>query len=206
MADGVDWEEEYEGDDSSLPAQMRAALKPLAQAFLAMAEEETNEALHGQLNDDAALELAAGNEGLAKRGAKHSAATKAHFDGMRAAHKAMGEHLDALQAEPDGDEDGGDAEKLAKAAGELQKVTAERDDALAKLTEIAKQHAAWLTQRADPKGAAKVVVVEKTLSTDTGGNADADDSPVLKADGTVDHEATAAKLMKVAYRKPMTAR
>lgn len=204
MADGVDWEEEYEGDDSTLPAQMRAALKPLAQAFLAMAEEETNEALHGQLNDDAALELAAGNEGLAKRGAKHSAATKAHFDGMRAAHKAMGEHLDALQAEPDGDEDGGDAEKLAKAAGELQKVTAERDDALAKLAEITKQHAAWLTQRQPPKGAARVV--EKTLSTDTGDEPAVDDSPVLKADGTVDHEATAAKLMKVAYRKPMTVR
>jgi len=206
MADGVDWEEEYEGDDSTLPAQMRAALKPLAQAFLTMAEEETNEALHGQLNDDAALELAAGNEGLAKRGAKHSAATKAHFEGMRAAHKAMGEHLDALQAEPDGDEDGGDAEKLAKAASDLQKVTAERDDALAKLAAITKQHADWLTQRAEPKGTAKVVAVEKTLSTDAGDPPAVDDSPVLKAGGTVDHQATALKLMKVAYRKPMTVR
>ncbi|HEX7732429.1 MAG TPA: DUF6582 domain-containing protein [Rhodanobacter sp.] len=207
MADGVDWEEEYEGDDSTLPAQMRAALKPLAQAFLAMAEEEVDEALHGQLNDAAALELAAQNGGLAKRGAKHSAATKAHFDGMREAHKKMGEHLDALQAEPDGDDDAddGDAEKLAKAADDLQKMTAERDDALAKLAEFSKQYAHWLTQPAAPKGAAKVVAVEKTLSTEPAPAAP-DDSPVLKADGTVDHQATAQKLMKVAYRTPMTAR
>jgi hypothetical protein len=214
MADGVDWEEEAEGDDSTLPAQMRAALKPLAQAFLAMAEEETNEALHGQLNDDAALALAAGNEGLAKAGKRHSAKDQAAIEALAKHHAAATKHLDAMQehldnlqssnAPADGADDG--AEKLAKAADALQKMTAERDDALGKLAEITKQHAEWLTQRAEPKGAAKVVPIEKNLSTDTGATPAVDDSPVLKADGTVDHRATATKLMKAAYRTPMTAR
>jgi hypothetical protein len=214
MADGVDWEEEAEGDDSTLPAQMRAALKPLAQAFLAMAEEETNEALHGQLNDDAALALAAGNEGLAKAGKRHSAKDQAAIEALAKHHAAATKHLDAMQehldnlqsgnAPADNADDG--AEKLAKAADALQKMTAERDAALGKLAEITKQHAEWLTQRAEPKGAAKVVPIEKNLSTDTGATPAVDDSPVLKADGTVDHRATATKLMKAAYRTPMTAR
>lgn len=212
MADGVDWEEEAEGDDSTLPAQMRAALKPLAQAFLAMAEEETNEALHGQLNDDAALELAAGNEGLAKAGKRHSAKDQAAIDALAKHHAAAKKHLDAMQDHLDNLQssnapaagDDGDAEKLAKAADALQAVTAERDDAMAKLAEITKQHADWLNQRQPPKGAARVV--EKNLSTDTAEPVAVDDSPVLKADGTVDHVETAVKLAKRSYTQPMTVR
>jgi hypothetical protein len=196
MADGVDWEEESEGDDSSLPAEMRAALKPLASAFLAMAEEETNEALHGQLNDDAALALAAGDkDDLQKVGRKHTKATRAHLAAIR-------EHLDQLQADdPANDDDKDDAEKLAKAADDLQKVTKERDAAAAALEKLTAEHEALLKKAAPPKGAARPV--EKTLGMDQ--IKTEPDEPVRKADGTVDHAAEAQRLMKAAYAKPQIA-
>lgn len=188
MADGVDWEEEAEGDDSTLPAQMRAALKPLAQAFLAMAEEEVDEALHGQLNDDAAvLELAAKADMRKALGAEDG-------DDLLAKAQAMREKLEKVEAD------------LAGAQESLAEVTAERDGYAEKLVKFANEHADWLTKRAEPKGAAKVVAVEKTLTTDPVTTTAVDDSPVLKADGTVDHMETAVKLAKAAYTQPMTVR
>lgn len=202
MADGVDWEEEYEGDDSTLPAQMRAALKPLAQAFLAMAEEETDEALHGQLNDDAALELAAKGD-LAKAGRKHTKAMRAHRNAIREHAKGINEHLDAMAeddpANADDDTDDG-AEKLAKAADDLQKMTVERDDLATKLASVTAELAKVMQQPAKPKGAARAV--EKTTGLDDL-EKPLDTAPVMKADGTVDHVETAVKLAKAAYRTPM---
>lgn len=201
MADGVDWEEEYEGDDSTLPAQMRAALKPLAQAFLAMAEEETDEALHGQLNDDASLELAAKGD-LAKVGRKHTKATREHHAAIRGHLDKAKEHLDALQADDPANADDGDddpAEKLAKAASELQKVAAERDDLAKKLASVTSELAKVMQQPAKPKGAARAV--EKAIGLQE--QAEADAEPVKKADGSIDHQETALKLMKAAYRTPM---
>lgn len=200
ITDGTVYETEAEGDDSKLPEQMAAALKPIAAAFLAMAEEETNEALHGQLNDDASLELAARNE-MNKRGAKHSAATKEHFKAMREHHKAIGEHLDALQAEPDTDDDADDdAQKLAKAATDLQKVTAERDELSKAFDEVSEMLKTLLAQPAPTKGVVRAV--DKTGDTGADDLNKIDEKPVLKADGSTDHVATAMKLAKAAYRKP----
>lgn len=295
-ADEAAWEK----DGSKVPAQLRAALKPLADAFLAMAAEEVNEAIKPEVDEAVVIELAAGNEGLAKMlgtnnadahreldemeketdpddqesldhlddardaledsddvakgdfpghpfrgnqytggsggGARHRSSRRAHEaskqtrgkNSTRASHEAASaaharaarsharagadkqaayhEHMAAYHASRANRFKKSDDGDLAKAADALQKVTTERDDALAKLAAITKQHADWLTQRADPKGTAKVVAVEKTLSTDAGDPPAVDDSPVLKAGGTVDHQATALKLMKVAYRKPMTVR
>lgn len=207
MADGIDWEEEAEGDDSTLPAQFRAALKPLAAAFLAMAQEEVCEALHGEMNDEAALALAAAGD-LAKAGARHSAKDKAAIEALAKHHAqakkhldAMQEHLDSLQSSPaaaPADDDG--AEKLAKAADDLQKVVTERDDALAKLAELTKQYADWLHQPAPAKGV--ITPVEKTVGI-TEPTKEPDTKPVVKMDGSVDHLATAQNLVKAAHAKPI---
>lgn len=208
MADGVDAEEQAEGDDSTLPMQFRNALKPLASAFLAMAAEETNEALHGQLNDDAALELAAGGD-LAKAGKRHSAKDQAAIDALAKHHASAKKHLDAMSAHLDGlqgsnapanDDDPDAAQKLAKAADVLQKMTAERDDLAAALEKITTQHAALLQKAAPPKGVAKAVPVSK----DDDGDAQLgklDDAPVLRKDGSVDHLATAEKAMRKVYAR-----
>ncbi len=196
MADNTETETVVEGDDSDLPKTMRDALKPLAQAFLAMAEEETNEALHGELNDDAAIggdPLQA--DKMAKVGRKHTKKTREHHAAIREHLDKAREHLDALQADDPAMEDD-DAQKLAKAATDLQKITAERDELAKALTESNTQLAALLKQPAPAKGAARAV--EKSVSQVPEPTA-SDDKPVLKADGTVDHAATAVKLTKAIY-------
>ncbi len=142
-----------------------------------------------------------------KRGAKHSAATKEHFQAMREHHKAIGEHLDALQAEPgdgDEDEDDKDAQKLAKAASDLQKITTERDELAKAFAEVSEMLKTTLGQPAPTKGVMRAVPVAKV--DDTGADLNkVDQTPVLKADGTVDHAATALKLTKAAYQQPRAA-
>jgi hypothetical protein len=67
------------------------------------------------------------------------------------------------------------------------------------MAELTKQYAHWLSQPAPAKGAARVV--EKTVGlSDLPQAPDAD--PVKKADGSIDHFATAEKMMKAAYTKP----
>ena len=203
LTDGTVYEEQAEGDDSKLPETMRAALKPIAAAFLAMCQEETNEALHGELNDDAALAMAAAAGDLAKVGRKHTRAMREHRK-MIGEHLAKAkEHLDAMGADDPADaddDDEEDAEKLAKVAGDLAKVTAERDDLKKQLDEInagveeLRKH--MEQQPAPPKGA--VTAVEKRIGIVDGTDNEA--QPIKKADGTVDHAATALELMKSIYR------
>ena len=203
LTDGTVYEEQAERDDSKLPETMRAALKPIAAAFLAMCQEETNEALHGELNDDAALAMAAAAGDLAKVGRKHTRAMREHRK-MIGEHLAKAkEHLDAMGADDPADaddDDEEDAEKLAKVAGDLAKVTAERDDLKKQLDEInagveeLRKH--MEQQPAPPKGA--VTAVEKRIGIVDGTDNEA--QPIKKADGTVDHAATALELMKSIYR------
>jgi len=200
IADGAESEAMQEGDGSALPQQILTALKPLAAAFVAMASEEVGEALHGDVTEPA-LALAAKTT-LEKRGAKHSAATKAHFAEMRKHHQAMGEHLDALQAEPGADDDAleGDSAEKARTIS-LQKVIAERDGLQKQLTAICQQVERFLAEAKPPKGVLRLVV-----SKDADGaplqNAN-DSAPIMKADGTQDVEATTIKLMKAALSHPM---
>ena len=202
LSDGTVYETEAEGDDSKLPEVMAAALKPIAHAFLQMAEEEVNEALHGELNDDAAMELAAKGD-LAKVGRKHTKKTREHHAAIRDHLDKAKEHLDALAADdPKGaDDDKDGAEKMAKAASDLQKVTAERDELQKAFTEVSELLKKMLAEPAPAKGALRVV--EKSGDHGDLGTNKLDDSPVLKADGSPDPEATALKLIKVAHSRPV---
>lgn len=202
LAEGTERESAAEADGSNLPQTMWTALKPLAHAFLAMAEEETNEALHGQLNDDASMALAARTP-MEKRGAKHSAATKEHFKAMREHHKAMGEHLDALEAKPDEDDDDDGAQKLAKAADGLQKMTAERDtlakavaerdEMLLKAVERIDQQGALIKKLEELPAPSKATIYAVSKAAEAVGKTETEVQPVLKADGTVDDAATAIR-------------
>ena len=200
IADGAQMEAMQEGDDSALPAQIMAALKPLAAAFVAMASEEAGEALHAD-GAESAMALAAKDK-LEKRGAKHSADTKTHFAEMRKHHQAMGEHLDALEAEP-ADEPDADDEAAKSAPAVLAKVTIERDTLQKQLTAICAQVEKLLGEPKPPKGALRVVAKDN----DTGSAAVSDEvAPIMKADGTQDVEATTMKLMKAALKRPVLVR
>jgi len=65
IADCADDEASWEKDGSKVPAQLRAALRPLADAFLAMAAEEVDEAIR-PVDEVVILELAAPTGDLAK--------------------------------------------------------------------------------------------------------------------------------------------
>lgn len=66
IADCAEDEAMWEGDGSKVPAQLRAALKPLADAFLAMAAEEVAEAIAPAGEVAEVMELAAPAGDLAK--------------------------------------------------------------------------------------------------------------------------------------------
>lgn len=202
ITEGAEWETQSEGDDSPVPAALRAALKPVAAAFIAMATEEAMEACGGELNETAELAMAAGDD-LGKAGARHSGKDKAAIDAIAVHHAAAKRHVDAMSehiqmlkvGETTQDEV---AEKLAKSADDLHKVTAERDGLAKALQTVTAQYAELLTKAAPPKGAARAV----TKDDDNGSPmAKIDDSPVLKADGSPDHQATAIKLIKVAHAR-----
>ena len=182
ITDCADDEAAWEGDGSKVPAQLRAALKPLADAFLAMAAEEVNEAIKPATEEVIVLELAASGDLAKSLGIADSAGALEKVSALAA---------DLAKAQGD----------LAAAADSLTKMTEERDGALAKVAELTKQYADWLKQPAAPKGAAKVVTVEKTVGIEEA-PINIDNEPVKKADGSIDHIATAQKMAKAAYASP----
>ncbi len=145
------------------------------------------------------------DEDLEKTGRKHTKVTRAHRAAI-ADHLAQAKaHLDAMAADdpandPDDAADEG-AEKLAKAADELAKVTdalakvtAERDEFKADLEKIHAEVKRLSELPAAPKGV--ITAVEKTMGLPDGAK---DPEPVKKADGSIDHLATAQSLMKSTY-------
>ncbi len=145
------------------------------------------------------------NDDLEKVGRKHTRAMREHRKMMAHHLDEAKKHLDAMAADDpanDPDDDGDDdAEKLAKASGDLAKVTAERDDLKKQLDEI-NAAAAELKKQLEaqplpPKGV--VTAVDKTVGLPS--DKPADPQPVLKADGSIDHLATATELAKAIYRK-----
>lgn len=124
------YEADYEGDNSPIPAQLRAWFAQGVQIFKDMAAEETAELLaqlKAQAGEVDVLELAARGSDLAKAGKKFSKATK---DALGAIHKAAQDacdHLGKLGYDKDDDED-----KIEEAdkGGDLAKVSAAHDDLL----------------------------------------------------------------------------
>lgn len=142
------WERDYEGDASTVPDQIKAAIATLSQALRDMAVEETAELFDPENANDALLisvmELSAGmpkdhmdalikmatadttlekcRDNLAKAGARNSQADQKRIQAAHDAIVAAGASCETEKAA------GGD---LAKAADELSKATA-RGDALQK--------------------------------------------------------------------------
>lgn len=125
-------EADYEGDNSPIPAQLRAWFAAGVQIFKDMAAEETAELLaqlKAQAGEVDVLELAARGSDIAKAGKKFSKSTK---EALGAIHKAAQEACDHLNklgyAEAEEDDDkieeadkGGDLAKVAGAHDELLK-------------------------------------------------------------------------------------
>lgn len=143
IAQDAQFEAEYEGDNSPIPAQLRQWLKDGAGIFQAMAAEEAAELvaqLSAQAGEVEQIAMAAKvskaieSGDLAKAGAKFSAATKSALKAAHDACKAADKALADLGYDKDDDE-GDDAGKAASGA-ELKKVSDELDLLKAQVTTV----------------------------------------------------------------------
>ncbi len=149
---------------------------------------------------------------LEKTGRKHTKATRAHRKAIEEHLAQAKAHLDAMAADDpanDPDDDGDadeDTQKLAKAAQdatiaaqELAKVVGERDQLQADLEKIHAEVKRLSELPVPPKGV--VTAVEKTMGLPDEAKAPTE---IKKADGSIDHLATAAALMKSTYANRRT--
>ena len=195
IADGTVLEAQAEGDDSTLPETMRAALKPIAAAFLQMAEEETDEALHGELNDDAAIAAmfnVIGPDAVAKRGRRHSKKTRERYSAIKDHAKAIVGHCEDLEGE---DNDGAnkaaidELNKRADATDQLCKLLDVTPDALieklnkfvSEYIELRKGYDTWKDQLAKTTTSIRAIPVAKEA--DDTNNQSESDPDVSKLEG-----------------------
>jgi hypothetical protein len=199
------WEADWEGDNSELPAKLKAWLAEGGALLVQMVSEETAELT---------AQKAAGGD-LAKKGAKLSAASKEHIDKMRKSARA---HMDAIEGsckalglDEEAQDDEG-AEKMAKRADEavlaentaLKKALGDmtpRLEGLLKKFEEQNERIAHLEKQPMPaKG--PVRVVEKA---NDGGN-DSDGDIVKKFNQHLESlppEEKSKQLMKLALANPV---
>lgn len=156
LCNDAQWESEWEGDNSPIPAQLREWLAQGLQLFRDMAAEETAE-LMAQIKQQAGeidvIELAQRGHDLAKAGAKFSKDAKEKLAKAHQAVKDASYHLDGLGYDKadDSDEDkekSALADDLAKASGDLDlvkadlvKVAEERDALRKRVSELEAQPA-----------------------------------------------------------------
>lgn len=195
IATDAQWDKEIEGDDSPIPAQLRAWIAQGAEIFQAMAAEETAELianLKTMAGETETVQMAAQGDDLTKSGAKFSKATKVALEKIHGAAKECCDHLDKLGYQGDDDEDPGKAaagDDLAKLSGELDtakadlaKVSAERDTLKTRIAELEKMPA---------PGKALLKVITK--GDDVSGTTAPEVEPVRKHDGSVEDAATLIK-------------
>lgn len=101
LAEDTAWESNYEGDNSPLPASLRAWLSTGADILRSMVAEELNELL-GRVN--ALPEVLAMADKVAKKGAKFSKDTQDKLSNTHEAMKAACDHMDKLGYKTDDEE------------------------------------------------------------------------------------------------------
>lgn len=129
------YEADYEGDNSPIPAQLRAWFATGIQIFKDMAAEETAELLaqiKAQAGDVDVIEMAARGIDLAKAGKRFSKSTKEALGNIHKAAQEACDHLNKLgyaDAEEEEEQEKDNADKSAK-GDDLKKVSAAHDDLL----------------------------------------------------------------------------
>ena len=215
LTSGAADEAAWEGDNSTLPAQLRDWLSQGVRIFNEMTVEETAELIASLQPQVEVIAAAAKAAELEKAGAKFSQATKEALADM---HKCMKDAHDACKQacekaaalgydKPDDDKEGedkkdddmasaaqpGDMLKAATAGIEplLKAELAKRDELIEQLTKRLK---IIEDQPAPAKGVTRAVAISK--SEDGGAGEEAPGmNPVLRADGTVDEAAPLAKVI-----------
>ena len=139
LASSAEWEAAYEDDGSALPAQLKEWLAVGGTLLGAMVTEEVAE-----LTADKAAAVA-----LEKAGARHSKSDLEKLQGIHDHAAAMGAACSAEKGAV-----AGDLEKVTTLEKQLGDVTTERDA-------LAKRIAALEAEPTAPKGALKVIAIDK---------------------------------------------
>lgn len=120
ICSSTQWEANAEGDNSPVPAQLRAWLTQGVEIFKTLAAEELAEML-AELKEQAGeidvVQLAAKGDDLAKAGARYSKTTKASLAEVHKMLRDCDQKLAALGYEDAEEAEDGDSEKLAKVSG-----------------------------------------------------------------------------------------
>lgn len=192
----AEWDKQSEGDNSPVPAQLRAWLEQGVEIFKAMAAEELAEMLADlkeQAGEIEIVQLAAKGGDISKAGAKFATSTKEALGDIHKGMLALCDKMDGLgYKDADGDTDkAATGDDLKKVAGELDLAKAE----INKLSDsLAKSQARVTELEAMPApGKALLKAISKGEDIDPAATARQEVDPVKKADGTVDDAATLIK-------------
>lgn len=197
----AEWDKQAEGDNSPIPAQLRAWIASGVEIFKSMAAEELDEMLRmlrEQAGEPDVIALAAKAD-LIKAGARYSKSTKAE---LKKVHDKIIECDTALKsmgyADAEEDDDGDDSNKAAATddlnkADSLQKSLDESNDKISKLesekSELQKRITELEAMPAEGKGVLKVFEKGEDI---TGSGLQKID-PVKNSQGSDDPIATAIK-------------
>jgi len=136
----VEWEAEYEADNSPLPEQLKAQINNLSSILVDMCSEETSElvASTGVIETEkiatvelekmtktletALTKMAASNDPELVKLVPHLKEIGKHVDGIRKAHDKMNEHLNTLEGKDGKDGDGKDEKEVEKMATHLKEI------------------------------------------------------------------------------------
>ncbi len=178
LAADAEFESQWEGDASPVPAQLRAWIADGAALLLAMTAEEVTELLAAMPTPVAVIEMAAAGD-LAKAGARHSKADKNRL-------QAIHDHAVGMGADC-GPADKATGDEMAKALGAM---TSARDEALTRITDAEAELAKRATRIVEleqtplpPKGATSdlIAVSKDEAATRTVASAD----PIAKLDAEI---------------------
>lgn len=205
LVSDAEWEADCEKDGSPVPAKLREWLGAGALLFQELAIEEINEFIEAFKTPESASAavnvIALSEQATTLRKSLDEAATAGSLAGYLAITKAhMPENDVAALVLSDGYEkattavlarlapDSDAIAKLADATATISKLETERDELAAK---VAKFEAAPAPSKATLR-----IVVEKGVDVADTSVTPAKNEPVLKADGSIDHEATAREQIK----------
>lgn len=200
LVSDLEYEADWEKDDSKVPAKLRTWLTTGAALFKEVADEEITEFLASFqpkaataviLRSDAATDLQKSLDAAAATGSLggYLAIAKAHMPENEVAAVVLSESFEKATAAvlarlaPDTET----IAKLADATATIGKLETERTELIAKVAALESQPTA-------PKGVLRVVVEKGTDHATT--DPVVASGPVLKTDGSIDHEATAMAEIK----------
>lgn len=206
LQQSAEWEAEHEGDNSPIPAKLKACVVSLSDCLKEMLGEELDEML--------AMKKADTDADIAKAGARYSKATKGALAGV---HKMIRECDKALadmgyeSAEEDDGEKADTAADIAKAAAIVDPLKDELAKAAATIEGFGSQLKALVTKveklEAEPAPAkGRLLSVEKSaeVALNEGGAADSVKFDLVKkSDGSVDQTASAIKLIHRIGGRPL---